>query len=148
MAHLRVTPSTVIFSLIPFLQKKLFLFFFLVFLSKKFYCWHKYQSLIVSSVVGAPWSCGVLTTEGGIAGIGSGHLLGREHDSTPRSVCASSLTKAERSQIGLLLLLRAAHQMCVNVQTNDLQQKNPRTSVTCEAGARTRPHSPSDNTNA
>ena len=40
----------------------------------------------VSSVVGAPWRCGVLTTKGGMAGIGLGHLLGREHDSTPQSV--------------------------------------------------------------
>ena len=29
-----------------------------------FYYWHKYQSLTVSSVVGAPWRCGVLTTQG------------------------------------------------------------------------------------
>ena len=41
-----------------FLKKKFQLFFFLVFLSN----WHKYQSLTVSSVVGAPWRCGVLTT--------------------------------------------------------------------------------------
>ena len=39
----------------------------------------------VSSVVGAPWRCGVLTTLGGIAGIGLGRLLGREHASTPHS---------------------------------------------------------------
>ena len=39
----------------------------------------------VSSVVGAPWRCGVLTTQGGIAGFGLGHLLGRELDSTPQS---------------------------------------------------------------
>ena len=38
----------------------------------------------VSPVVGAPWRCGVLTTQGGIAGIGLGHLLRREHYSTPR----------------------------------------------------------------
>ena len=31
------------------------------------------------------WRCGVLTTQGGIAGIGLGRLLGREHDSTPQS---------------------------------------------------------------
>ena len=30
----------------------------------------------VSSVVGAPWRCGVLTTKGGIAGIGLDRLLG------------------------------------------------------------------------
>ena len=35
----------------------------------------------VSSVVGAPWRCGVLTTKGGRAGVGSGHLSRREHDS-------------------------------------------------------------------
>ena len=46
-----------------------------------FHCWHEYQSLTVDvfSVVGAPWRCGVLTTSGGIAGIGLGHLL-EEHD--------------------------------------------------------------------
>ena len=49
-----------------------------------FYCWHLYQSLTVSSVVGAPWRCGVLTTWSGIAGIGLGRLLGGDHDSTPR----------------------------------------------------------------
>ena len=37
----------------------------------------------VSSVGGAPWRCGVLTTLGGIAGIGLGHQHGREHESTP-----------------------------------------------------------------
>ena len=38
--------------------------FFLVFLSYIFHCWHQYQSLTVdvSSVVGAPWRCGVLMT--------------------------------------------------------------------------------------
>ena len=39
----------------------------------------------VSTVVGAPWRCGVLTTQGGIAGIGLGRLLGEEHASTPQS---------------------------------------------------------------
>ena len=39
----------------------------------------------VSSVVGAPWRCGVLTTKGGKAGMKLGHLLGREHDSTLQS---------------------------------------------------------------
>ena len=45
--------------------------------------WH--QSIDVSSVVGAPWRCGALTTWGWTAGIGLGHPLGREHDSTPKS---------------------------------------------------------------
>ena len=50
-------------SLFPFFpRKKFLLFFFLVFLSNMFYCWRQYQSLTVSSVVGAPWRCGVLTT--------------------------------------------------------------------------------------
>ena len=61
-------------------------FIFLVFLSNIFRCWHWYHSLTVdvSSVVGAPWRCGVLTSKGGVAGIGFGHLLGKEHDSIPR----------------------------------------------------------------
>ena len=33
----------------------------------------------VSSVVGAPWRCGVLTTQSGTAGIGLGHPPGGEH---------------------------------------------------------------------
>ena len=42
--------------------------FFVVFLSKNFHYWHKYQSLTkdVSFVVGAPWRCGVLTTKDGV----------------------------------------------------------------------------------
>ena len=56
------------------------MFFFIFF-------WQLFQGLTkdVSSVVGAPWRCGVLTTLGGIAGIRLGHLLGREHASTPQS---------------------------------------------------------------
>ena len=52
-----------------------------------FSCWHQYQSLTVdvSSVVGAPWRCGVLKTKGGIAGIGLGRLLGGGHVSTLQS---------------------------------------------------------------
>ena len=63
------------------------LFFLLEFLSNMFHCWHWYQSLTqdVSSAVGAPWRWGVLTTSGGIARIGWGHILRREHDSTPQS---------------------------------------------------------------
>ena len=62
-----------------FSKKNQYFYFFL------FFC--LFFSLValasdVSSVVGAPWRCGVLPTEGGIAGIGLGHLLGREHDST------------------------------------------------------------------
>ena len=43
------------------------------------------RSLTISSVVGAPWRCGVLTTLGGIAGILLGRLLGRGHASTRQS---------------------------------------------------------------
>ena len=57
------------------------------FFFKNVYCWCWCQSstVDVSSVVGALWRCGVLMTWSGIAGIGLGHLLGREHDSTPQS---------------------------------------------------------------
>ena len=63
-----------IFSLfLVLLGKCVFLFFFL----KKCRFQHLYWCLTkdVSSVVGAPWRCGVLTTSGGIAGIGLGRLL-------------------------------------------------------------------------
>ena len=54
----------------------------------------------VSSVVGAPWRCGVLTTLGGIAGIGLGRLLGGEHVSTPQSgVEAPRLLKRSLSRL-------------------------------------------------
>ena len=58
-------------------------FFFLVF-SNIGRFEYLYQGLTkdVSSKVGAPWRCGVLTTQGGIAGIGLGRLLGEEHAST------------------------------------------------------------------
>ena len=73
------------FSSIHFFSQKMFpvLFLFRFFLSNVL----QYQSLTVdvSSVVGAPWRWGVLTTQGGIAGIGLGRLLGREHHSTPQS---------------------------------------------------------------
>ena len=60
----------------------------------------------VSSVVGAPWRCGVFTTQGGVGGIGLGRLLGGEHASTPQSdVEAPRLLKTEPPQIVLLLLL-------------------------------------------
>ena len=49
-----------------------------------FYCWHQYQSLTVSSVVGAPWRCGVLTTQGGIAGIGLDRCSGESMLQLPR----------------------------------------------------------------
>ena len=60
----------------------------------------------VSFVVGAPWRCGVLTTYGGIGGVGLGHFHGREHDSTPQSGGGSSSpVKTKPLQIVLLLLL-------------------------------------------
>ena len=56
----------------------------------------------VSSVVGAPWRCGVLLTWSGIAGIRLGHLLGREDDSTPQSgVEAPRLLKRSLSRLYL-----------------------------------------------
>ena len=60
----------------------------------------------VCSVVVAPWRCGVLTTQGGIAGIGLFHQLGREHDSTPQSGRGgSSPVETEPPQFVLLSLL-------------------------------------------
>ena len=68
-----------LFSFFPFFHICFFLehvssfkFLIVLFLSKKFHCWHQFQSLTVDvfSVVGAPWRCGVLTTYGGIAGVG------------------------------------------------------------------------------
>ena len=58
------------FSFFQFFLRKVSSFLLPVFLSNIFNCWRWYQSLIVSSVVGAPWRCG------GIAGIGLGRLLG------------------------------------------------------------------------
>ena len=81
----------------------LFFPIFLVFLSNMFYCWHEYQSVTVSSVVGAPWRCGVLTTQGGIAGIGLARLLGESMVQLPRVGGGSSPVKTEPLQIVLLL---------------------------------------------
>ena len=75
-------PAFMFFIFHFFRRKSFFFFFFVVFLSNIFYCWRQYQNLTVSSVVGVPWRCGALTTWSGRAGIGLGHLLGREHDST------------------------------------------------------------------
>ena len=68
MAHLRVTPlSCFLISLFHAFNPRFFSenvsSFFLVFLSDMFHCLHLYQSftLDVSSVVGAPWRCSVLT---------------------------------------------------------------------------------------
>ena len=46
-------------------------FSFLAFVSR-------FEKKDVSTVVGAPWRCVVLTTHSGIAGIGLGHLLGEK----------------------------------------------------------------------
>ena len=54
----------------------------------------------VSSVVGAPWRRGALTTLSGIAGIGLGHLLGSENDSTPQEWSGGScLSKRSLSRL-------------------------------------------------
>ena len=84
----------------PFEGDPVFLFF-----SNMFHCWHQFQSLTVdvSSIVGAPWRCGVLTTHGAKAGTGLGHQHGREHDSTHQSGVEASV-KTEPVQNVLLLL--------------------------------------------
>ena len=89
-----------------------FLFFFWIYAASSL----SIQSLTkdVSSVVGVPWSCGVLTTWGGIAGIGLGRLLGREHDSTPHNgVEDPRLLKTELLQIVFFLLFETLHDACV-----------------------------------
>ena len=107
---MRVTPLLVFHFSCSLLLRKVFLLFVFFALSFQykyifsyiFHCWHQFQSLTVdvSSVVSAPWRCGVPTTWGGIAGIGLGHPLGREHDSTPRSgVEAPRLIKRSLSRL-------------------------------------------------
>ena len=78
-----------------FLKKCFSLFVFILFQ-------HLYQGLTkdVSSVVGAPWRCGVLTKLGGIAGIGLGRLLSGEHATTRQSgVEAPRLMKRSLSRL-------------------------------------------------
>ena len=67
--------------LFSFVSKNGFTFFQVYFIASK----SIKVKLFVSSAVGPPWSCGVLTTKGGLAGIGLSHLLGRDHDSTSQS---------------------------------------------------------------
>ena len=43
-------------------RKSFFFSFFFYFFQFFLNCWREYQSLTVSSEVGAPWRCGVLTT--------------------------------------------------------------------------------------
>ena len=112
MAPLRVTSlSCFSFFLFPF-SISFSNFFFSCISFKKFRCWHWSQSLTadVSSVGGAPWRC-VLTTYKGRAGIGLGHLLGREHDSTHHSgVEAPRLLK--RSLPGCIVLVGGGRWLC------------------------------------
>ena len=100
-----------------FWKKKFLLFFFLAFLSNMLYCWHQCQSLNidVSSVVGAPWRCGVLTTQGGKAGIGLGRLLGGEHASTPQS-------EVEAPRLLKRSLPRLYYCCCVSTAVMTMQQ--------------------------
>ena len=90
-----------------------------------FCCWHLYQSLTVSSVVGAPWRCGVLTTQGGIAGIGLGRLLGRDHASTPQSgVEVPRLRKRASPDCIVVVLETALDDVSVHTaQNTDLQRQ-------------------------
>ena len=76
MTHSRVTSA--FFFFVVFLVF-FFVLLFLDFSSNVFHCWQQYQSLTqdVSSVVSAPWRCGVLTTWSGTAGFGLGHPLRR-----------------------------------------------------------------------
>ena len=61
----------------------LFLFFFLFLFLKMFFFVFSFLAFVSGfdkrCFLRAPWRCGVLTTEGGIASIGLGRLLGREH---------------------------------------------------------------------
>ena len=73
---------------------------------------------------GAPWRCGVLTTQGGETGIGMGHLLGREHDSSPQSeVEAPRLLKRSFSR---LFLTRATEEQCIWPQSTELHRRSLR----------------------
>ena len=73
------------------------LFFFVVVVSKN-------KPVFYHRKVGSPWRCGVLTTQGGIAGLGLGHLHGRELDLTLQSgVEAPRLLKMDPLQTVLLL---------------------------------------------
>ena len=109
-------------------EKSFFSSFFLALLSNIFYCWRQFQSLTVSSVVGAPWRCGVLMTQGGIAGIGLGRLLGGEHASTPQSgVEAPRLLKRSLTRLYCgccccccccLTMVNGARYLCRQVTTN------------------------------
>ena len=90
------------FSLFLNFSFLIFFLFFICFSLIVFLLLHLYQGLTkdVSSVVGAPWRCGVLTTYGGLAGIGLGRLLGGGHDSTPQSgVEAPRLLKRSLSRL-------------------------------------------------
>ena len=72
----------------------------------------------VSSVLGAPWRCGVLTTQGGTAGIGLGRLVGRERDSTPQSgVEAPRLLKKEPPQNCIVVVVFGECRMCVKIHS-------------------------------
>ena len=83
-----------------------FFLFFLVFLSNIFNCWRYYQSLTVSSVVGAPWRCGRLDD----IGRDSWDWVGppaweRACFNSPEWGGGSSPVKTEPLQIVLFLLL-------------------------------------------
>ena len=112
---LRVTPDSTLFnsffqfSIVFFVVflKKVFLIF-LFFFSNIFHCWHQHQSLPadVSSVVGVPWRRDVLATWCGLAGIGLGHLLWREHGSTPQSgMEAPRLLKRSLSRLDFFVVV-------------------------------------------
>ena len=100
-----------------------FIFYFAIFvffLKNEFLFFQIYAApsicISVSSVVGAPWRCGVLTTLGGMAGIGLGRLLGGEHDSISQSgVGTPRLLKKEASPDCIIVVVAAAAPVAVAV---------------------------------
>ena len=107
MAHLRVTSA---FNFSCFLK-----FFSFYLLSFSFFSGKNTLQALVSEFnekcfLRSPWRCSVLTTKGGRAGFGLGHLSKREHDSTPGMewrLPAAQSHRRERKRsvphIGLLL---------------------------------------------
>ena len=82
----------------------------------------------VSSVVGAPWRCGVLTTQGEIAGIGLGRLLGGEHGSPLQSgVEAPRLLKRSFTRTDCCCCLRHGRRATyTSTKHNGLEAQSPR----------------------
>ena len=99
-----------------------------------------YQGLTedVSTVNGAPRRCGVLTTQGGITGIGLGHQLGREHASTPQSgVEAPRLLKRSLPRLNCCVLLRVVVVVVLDTCSRSLDvYVNKRLRINCAGSSR------------